>query len=222
MSGTLVAVCAVAGLQPKRDGGYTAIDKRPQPGPVMIDRLGVVGDRQLSDAHGGVDQALYAYAREEARRWSDELGRDLPPGSFGENLAVRGIPVTDAVVGERWRIGKELIAEVTQPRTPCATFQGWMGEPRWVKRFTRQGDVGAYLRVIHPGTVCAGDRIDVVLRPSHGVTVRQVFTAPEQQPQTLQRLLDEAVDLAENAAAKIRAVLAAKQRPILDLQDTAE
>jgi MOSC domain-containing protein YiiM len=220
----LVAVCAVTELRPKRDGGYTAIDKRPVPGPVRIEPLGVAGDRQLSRGHGGFDQALYAYAREEARRWSDELGRDIPPGSFGENLAVQGIPVTDAVVGERWRIGAEVIAEVTQPRTPCATFQGWMDEPQWVRRFTAQGDVGAYLRVIRPGTVRAGDPIEVIHKPEHGVTVRQVFTAADQQTRTLQRLLDEAEYLSKDALAKVRTALSAKIPGLdgLDGNDTAE
>jgi MOSC domain-containing protein YiiM len=209
MTGTLVAVCAVAEFHPAARGGLTAIDKRPLTGPVAIEPAGVAGDRQIEDGHGGTDQALYAYSREEAARWADELGRDIPPGTFGENLAVTGMPVTDAVIGERWRIGATVLVEVTTPRTPCVTFKGWMGEPQWVKRFGRRGDVGSYLRVLTPGLVRAGDPIEVVARPAHGVTARDVFNAGDQDPQRLQRLLDESEYLAEKTAWRVRKTLAA-------------
>src|SRR5918997_737632 len=102
MTGTLVAVCAVHQLH---DGhsrfGATAIDKRALDGPVEIGPRGVAGDRQCEPKHGGRDQALYAYSREEAQRWAEELGFDIPPGTFGENLVISGMAGTDAVLGER-------------------------------------------------------------------------------------------------------------------------
>ena len=160
--------------------------------------------------HGGRDQALYAYARQEAQRWATELGREVPPGWFGENLAVDGLAVTDAVIGERWRIGGDrpgaTVLEVTLPRTPCMTFSRWVGEPRWVKRFTERGDVGAYLRVVRPGTVRAGDVVDIVDTPEHGVTVRQLFTGKD--PSALARLLELGKDVAPKAVAKAEQVLA--------------
>lgn len=206
MAGTLVAVCAVhAVIEGHSVTGRTAIDKRPLDGPVAIDATGVVVDEQSDTAHhGGIDQALYAYAREEARRWADELGVEIPPGRFGENLATAGLAVTDAVVGERWLIGGTVLAEVTAPRIPCQTFKSWMGQPRWVKRFADRGDVGSYLRVLTPGTVRAGDRIDVVERPRHGVTIRDVFDAARQDPLRLRRLLDESEYLAESTAWRVR------------------
>ena len=102
----------------------TAIDKRPVPGRLDVGRLGVAGDRQVDRKHhGGPDKAVYAYAEEDVARWADELGRELPPGTFGENLRTRGLDVTGALVGERWRIGSDgLVVEVTQPRIPCATI----------------------------------------------------------------------------------------------------
>lgn len=211
MTGTLVAACAVHEII---DGhsvlGRTAIDKRPLDGDVRIETGGVVGDRQYNARdHGGSDQAVYAYAREEAARWADELGVDIPPGRFGENLAVAGMPVTDAVVGERWRIGGTVLLETTMPRTPCVTFQSWLGEPQWIKRFAARGDTGCYLRVLTPGTVRAGDAIEVVHRPEHGVTVREVFTASEQDPQRLWRLLDGADYLAAKAERRVRKALEA-------------
>lgn len=212
MSGTLIAVCAVARTRyDVRKDGATGIDKRPLAGPVGVDRLGVVGDKQYEAGHGGENQAVYAYDRAAAGRWADELGRELPPGSFGENFAVAGLAVTDAVIGERWLVGgdpdESVLLEVTAPRTPCRTFQAWMGEPQWVKRFTARGDVGAYLRVLRVGTVRAGDPIEVLTRPAHGVTVREVFQAADTDPARLRRLLDEGERLHPSLVAKVDKVL---------------
>ena len=156
--------------------GRTAIDKRPVDDRVAVRALGLDGDHVCDTKHhGGVHQAVYAYAEEDARRWGDRLGRQLPPGWFGENLRIRGLPVSDAVIGERWRIGDTLL-EVTAPRVPCATFGHWAAEPQWVKRFTLQSDTGAYLRVLTEGSIGAGDRVQVDHVPAHGVTVRELFT----------------------------------------------
>jgi MOSC domain-containing protein YiiM len=173
------AVCVVRRLHPDGpDGaGQTAIDKGPVEGRVAVGRLGVDGDRQLDlKHHGGPDKAVYAYAAEDVEHWATELGRDLPPGTFGENLRTRRLDVTSALVGERWRLGGGgLVVEVTMPRTPCATFQTWMGERRWVKRFTAHGAPGAYLRVVQEGTIGAGDEVEVVHRPTHGVSIGRCF-----------------------------------------------
>ncbi len=56
------------------------------------------------------------------------------------------------------------------------TFQKRMDEPRWIKRFTRAGLAGAYLRVLAPGTLGAGDAVRVEHRPGHGVTVADLLT----------------------------------------------
>lgn len=160
--------------------GVTAIDKRPVDGPVKVHKLGLHGDIQASRIHhGGEDQALYAYSQADADYWVGELQRELPPGSFGENLRVAGIETTGAVIGERWRIGLDVEVEVTSPRVPCATFQRRMDEARWVKRFTEAGRVGAYLRVIKTGSVQAGDHIHRLFVPKHGVTIGQWFSQPD-------------------------------------------
>lgn len=195
MSGLLTAVCVVAGEQPlpgrngdSKPGRRTAIDKRPVSGAVLAQPLGLAGDYVCDTKnHGGPHQAVYAYAAEEAQRWADELGREVPPGWFGENLRTSGIAVSDAIIGERWQIGGALL-EVSQPRVPCATFQHWTGEPHWVKRFTARADTGAYLRVLTPGPVTAGDRITVAYAPEHRVTIRQVFTGSD--PGALRQLLE--------------------------------
>jgi MOSC domain-containing protein YiiM len=180
--GRLLAVSVVAMIRP--DPGQrpdrTAIDKRPVRGPVKVDSSGVAGDRQLDTRHhGGRDQAVYVFAREDVVHWESELGRPIAPGTFGENFTTTGIEVSDAVVGERWRVGADgpdaVLLEATLPRTPCGTFATWMGEPRWVRRFTAYGRVGSYARVIQPGTVQAGDEIETTVRPTHGVTIADVL-----------------------------------------------
>ncbi|MFF1379248.1 MOSC domain-containing protein [Streptomyces sp. NPDC058308] len=166
--------------------GTTGIDKRPVDGPVRVERpgpagvgaSGVSGDTVCDlRFHGGDDRAVYAFAREDLDGWERELGRELSPGAFGENLTTLGVDLRDALVGERWRIGSEAVLEVTGGRLPCRTFGAWLGERRWLPRFTRAASPGAMLRVIAPGEVGAGDSVSVVCRPSHGVTVSRLFRA---------------------------------------------
>ena len=138
---------------------------------------GVVGDEiGHPEHHGGSTQAVYAFAREELDWWGSVLGRELPDGMFGENLTTSGIDVDAALLGERWRVGSALL-EVAAPRIPCATFAKRMGERGWVRRFSERGRTGAYLRVLDPGVIEAGDAIDVVHRPDHPFTVPDHFRA---------------------------------------------
>jgi MOSC domain-containing protein YiiM len=180
VTGTVEAVC-VSGADllplPDRRPNRSGIDKRPVEGRVAVGPLGLEGDVQVNRRyHGGEGQALYAYAQEDADWWAAELGRDLPPGRFGENLRTSGLDLTGAVVGERWRVGTALV-ELTAPRIPCANFERFWGVPRLVRRFTARGTTGAYLRVLESGEIVAGDDVEVVLRPGHGVTLGATFRA---------------------------------------------
>jgi MOSC domain-containing protein YiiM len=155
----------------------TAIDKRPVDGPVAARRLGLDGDDQANrQHHGGVDQAVYAYAVEDEDFWAQELRRSMRPGITGENLTTAGVDVTHAVIGERWRVGSAEL-EVSCPRTPCRVFAGFWDMPDLVKRFTAACRPGAYLRVLVEGFVAANDAIELVHRPEHGVTIETVFLA---------------------------------------------
>lgn len=177
---TVLAVCRVHQLL-KDPGavGVTAIDKRPVAGPVRVHKLGLHGDIQASRIdHGGEDQALYAYSQDDADYWAAELQRELPPGMFGENLRVTGIGASEAIIGERWKIGLDVEVEVTSPRVPCATFQRRMDVPHWVKRFGEAGRVGTYLRVVRTGSIQAADHIHRIFIPAHGVTIGKWFSDP--------------------------------------------
>lgn len=220
MSPRLLSVNIVHALIPdvRGDLDETAIDKRAVAGrvsvrPAVEGAVGLEGD-QVVDVrhHGGADQAVYAYAVEDLRWWAEELGRELAPGSFGENLTTEGLDVTGAVIGEMWRVGRSgLVLEVTSPRIPCATFQGRMGEPHWVKRFTEHGASGAYLRVVQEGDAGAGDDIEVTHRPDHGVTIGDVFVI-RRAPADRLLLLLEMPGLNGELAAVARRDLAARAR----------
>jgi MOSC domain-containing protein YiiM len=167
----------------------TGIWKLPADGPVHAGAEGLAGDVQSDRrVHGGADQALYAYAREDVDWWEGELGRPLELGIFGENLTVRGVDVTGALVGERWRTGSALL-EVSAPRIPCWKLGVKMGDPRFVKRFGAALRPGAYLRVLEEGEIGAGDRLEVVDRPAHDVTVRLVADARLRDASLRPRLL---------------------------------
>jgi MOSC domain-containing protein YiiM len=195
----------------------TGIDKRPADGPVRVAApgpkgtggSGLAGDT-IGDLrhHGGDDQAVYAYAREDLDHWATELGRELPSGVFGENLTTLGLDLDAALIGERWRIGSEgtgPLLEITGSRIPCRTFAGWLGEKGWVRRFTQEATAGAYLRVLEPGEVRAGDPVTVAHRPDHDVTVRLWFRASTTERALLPRLLPARDALHAESRAKVDA-----------------
>jgi len=155
----------------------SAIGKQPVAGRVHVAGSAVEGDAQADlRVHGGPDKAVYAYAAEDAAWWAEALGRPLEPGMFGENLTVEGLDVTGALIGERWRAGTAEL-EVSQPRIPCHKLGLRFGDPSMVRRFAEAGRPGAYLRVLAPGDVAAGDPVEVLSRPGHDVTVAMVSRA---------------------------------------------
>jgi MOSC domain-containing protein YiiM len=192
--------------------GITGINKQPVERPVAVRapgprttglHSGLVGDQIFDiEHHGGDDQAVYAYAREDYDWWQTQLTRVLPGGFFGDNLTTVDVAVNGAVIGETWRIGDSLLLQPTFGRIPCATFQAKMGEPHWVKTFTRENRPGAYLRVVEAGDVEAGDPVEIVNRPAHGVTIADAFRAYMTEP----RLLAELVEI-EGLPDDLRATL---------------
>lgn len=167
----------------------TGINKRPVAGPVPVRMLGLAEDEYADKQnHGGHDQAVYAYAREDLDWWTEQLGRELRNGQFGENITTAGIDVSTALIGEIWQLGTSVV-QITTPRIPCVTFQSWMDEPHWVKRFAAGRRPGAYLRVLTEGTVAAGDELTVLSRPEEAVTVTESMQAYYGDREIMRRLL---------------------------------
>ena len=184
----------------------SAIVKEPVEGRVRATGANLEGDRQADlTVHGGADKAVYAYALEDIVWWAQMLERpEVGPGWFGENLTTEGVDVTHSVVGERWRIG-DAEFEVSQPRLPCSKLGIRFGEPRMVKAFAQASRPGAYLRIIREGSVGAGDAVELLHRPEHGVTVELVSRAFLLDP-SLQPEAARAPELAASLADELRSV----------------
>jgi len=157
--------------------GRTGIDKRSVSGPIEFKNNGLAGDRIIdTNVHGGYDQAVYAYASEDAQWWEKEINEVIPAGRFGENLTTEGIDVNAALVGEKWKIGS-VILEVSQPRIPCRVFAGFWNRATLIKEFTQAGRPGTYLRIIQEGSAQAGDAIEVIYKPEHSIRISDLFAA---------------------------------------------
>jgi MOSC domain-containing protein YiiM len=152
----------------------TGIWKHPVKERLALRGVNFEGDDQADrTVHGGRDKAVYAYAREDYDFWRGETGMETPPGLFGENLTVEGLDLSAAQPGERWRVGSTVL-EVAQPRLPCYKLGIRVGDQRFVKRFFAALRMGAYLRVVREGDVGAGDAIEILDRPHHNVTLRDM------------------------------------------------
>lgn len=153
----------------------TGINKLAIQGPVMVDAEGLVGDAILNRKHhGGVDQAVYIEGSIDLDWWQTELGQDLPFGTFGENLVIEGVESAMLAAGDRLAIG-DVLLEITSARIPCATFAAKMGEPTFVKRYTRAARPGAYARVLQGGIVEAGQSVQFKPWSGDRVTMREMM-----------------------------------------------
>jgi len=174
------------------DGGSvaTGIFKQPVPGPIRVERLNLVGDRQADlSVHGGPYKAVYAYPVEHYVYWRSELGEGLPWGIFGENLTTEGLHERDVRIGDRYRVGTaELI--VTQPRVPCYKLGIRFGRPEMVKRFLNSRRSGFYFAVAEEGELTVGDSIELVAREANSLTVADInnlYTFEKNDREMLQR-----------------------------------
>jgi MOSC domain-containing protein YiiM len=153
----------------------SAIWKAPVSGRVAVRGVNLAGDDQADrQAHGGPDKAVYAYAVEDARWWETREGRPFAFAEFGENLTTEGVDVSGALVGERWSIGSAVF-EISEPRVPCWRLGVRMNDPKFIVRFTEALRPGAYMRIVKEGDIGAGDPIQVVSKPDHDLSIRDVF-----------------------------------------------
>ncbi len=151
--------------------GRTGIFKTPVDSPVKIGALGLDGDDILdSRHHGGPDQAVYLYRREDYDWWSQTLGQTLADGCFGENLTISGLPAADLAVGSRL-VFAEVVLEVSAPRIPCNTLAQRMGSAKFAKQFLQAERPGFYCRVLQPGAVSAGESFSLDASRASDVTI---------------------------------------------------
>jgi MOSC domain-containing protein YiiM len=179
-------------IQYAKSSGKTGIYKIPADAPVGITSTGLVGDA-ISDKknHGGVDQAVYVYGVPDYQWWSTMLGRELSPGTFGENLTISGLESARFRIGDRLTISS-VVLEVTAPRIPCITLATRMGDPTFVKRFRAAERPGLYCRVIQTGPVRVGLSVQYSPNSNETVTILEMFRdfyEPDLSENTLNRFL---------------------------------
>jgi len=155
--------------------GTTGIYKLPVSGPVQIGRLGIPGDAVVNTKnHGGADQAIYIYTEPDYAWWAQELGREMLPGTFGENLTISELESATVTIGDTLHIG-EAILQVTAARIPCKTLAARMGDERFIKRFREGERPGMYCRVLQEGRVEAGQAIRLERYEGRTVTILEMF-----------------------------------------------
>jgi MOSC domain-containing protein YiiM len=167
----------------------TAIGKRPVDGPVAVRRLGLEGDEQADlSVHGGLAKAVYAYPIEHYPFWQTVRAQaqvalwdePMPHGSVGENLTIQGLLETDLFIGDRLQLPGCTLA-VSEPRYPCFKFNAAMGFRQAAKMMVQSGFCGSYLLVLEPGSVTAGDTIELIAGPRE-VNLRELFRARARDP----------------------------------------
>jgi MOSC domain-containing protein YiiM len=176
----------------KRRKVQTGIFKSPVAAKLAVRRLNIDGDGQADlTVHGGPDKAIYAYPSEHFGPWSEQLGRPLTPGMFGENLTTAGL-LEDAVhIGDEFRVGTARLV-ITQPRLPCFKLGLRFDDPGMVKTFLKAGKPGIYFAVLEEGVVEPGDPIERIAEDGSRITVTEMFRLVLDQdpaPEALRRLL---------------------------------
>jgi len=181
--------------------GRTGIFKTARSGAVAVHALGLDADAVIDTRHhGGPDQAVYLYRSEDYAWFSEQLGREVEAGSFGENLTVAGLTEPGLAVGTRLE-GPNLTLEVTAPRIPCRTLAQRMDDPGFVKTFLQARRPGIYLRVLKEGVVAAGDAFTVVPPEGTQVDTLDVFDAVQRRldREEIERLLSVPIDVRTRA-----------------------
>lgn len=176
----------------------TGIYKIPVDGPVEIKSLGIEGDAIIDTKnHGGPDQALYIYGGADYTWWSQEIGKELAPGTFGDNLTISDLVSAQFNVGDYLHIGQVRL-QVTSPRIPCGTFATRMGDSQWVKKFRHAERPGLYVRVINEGIIKAGDPVTVEKYSGETFSIVQMYRDhydKKYSEELLRRYLNSPIDI---------------------------
>jgi len=145
----------------------SAIAKRTVDRPVAVTPMGLAGDQQADRVHhGGLDKAIHHYPFDHYAHWRTRFG-DHPllaePGAFGENISTSGLTDDAACLGDRYRLGTALV-EVSHGRQPCWKLGHHFRKPELTALVVASARAGWYYRVLEPGTVAAGDSLELVDR----------------------------------------------------------
>lgn len=157
--------------------GSTGIYKTPTDAAVTVTAEGIAGDVVTDKVnHGGVDQAVYVYGTPDYKWWSNELGKELAAGTFGENLTISELESAVLNIGDMLRVG-EVLLQVTAPRIPCQVLAWRMDDTKFVKQFRFGGRPGVYCRVLEVGRVRVGDMVQREPFQGESYSVDEMFRA---------------------------------------------
>lgn len=166
----------------------TGIYKSPVQGSVQVTKLGLEGDHiENKKHHGGPDQAIYIYGGADYTWWEHELGNEIQPGTFGENLTISDLESGTFNVGDLLHIGGATL-EVSMPRIPCATFAARMGDTAWVKKFRQAERPGFYCRVKREGVIQVGDAVALEKFQGETISIQQLYQDYYERNKTVQML----------------------------------
>jgi MOSC domain-containing protein YiiM len=190
---TLTSLFA-GGLRPlPPEGQLTGMFKVPVEGRCTLGPTGLAGDRQADPRyHGGPQKALHHYPAEHYERLAalrPALAGLLTPGVLGENISTHGWTEHEVCIGDIIRLGTARI-QVSEPRSPCWKIDARCGDDGLSRLIAAEGLTGWYYRVLTPGSVAAGDALELEARPSPGLTLARLWRAR----------IDHRPDLAELAA----------------------
>ena len=167
----------------------TGIFKFPTDQPIRVTKLGLEGDVIVSKKHhGGPDQAVYVYGGADYKWWSEQLEKEIAPGTFGENLTISELESAQFNIGDMLQIA-EVTLQVTAPRIPCNTFATRMEDRQWVKRFRDAERPGLYCRVLREGFVQAGDIVTVERFAGDTISCLQMYRDFYKRKKTEETLL---------------------------------
>ena len=114
---------------------------------------GIEGDAHAGDWHRQVSMlGIESFARMEM------TNGELPMGSFAENLTTEGIELFTLPIGTKFKVGKEVLLEMTQIGKKCHTgcaISQLVGKCVMPKE-------GIFTIVLKEGTIYPGDEIVIV------------------------------------------------------------